>query len=262
MDADQLAATAKKIPPFGWVMIAGGTFLAWRWYSGRQVPAPADPAAADTSALDSLGGTGLPSGAGTGSTDVTNTGSGSAKLSFDNNAEWESAATDVLVARGFTAGFAQTALGKALSGDPLSIPERAAVSLALALLGVGPPGGMPPLGSDPPPPTGGGGNPAPTPTPTPGKGPSVRKAAGGPVVSENTNATTGRWTWPQVIGMFYSNPPPAGAATTRAVAQLKTANIWRVYKTGPKKGQKMDGWGGWDTVAGHTTVSLPQALYW
>jgi hypothetical protein len=262
MDGDQLAAKVKKIPPIGWVAIAAGGVFAWRWYSARQVAgAPADPAATDP-LTDGYGTSISGANAGTGGTDVTNNGSGgSGKPTFDSNAEWISAATDVLVARGFSAGFAQTALTKAVDGEPLSVQEKAAVSLALALLGVGPPGGMPPLGSDPAPPPGGG-NPPPAPKPTT-HGPATRKAAGAAVISANTKGSAGRWTWEQVMREFYSNTPPPGAATTKALSQLKAANMWRVIPKGhPGAGKKNDGWGGWVTVGGNVTVSLPSVLWW
>lgn len=258
MDAAALTAKLKKVPPAGWVVLAGGAFVGYRWYSGRQVtPAPL-PDGTEGDLVTDPGPLGYLSG--TGGATTTGDAPVSSKPSFDSNAEWASAAIDTLVARGFSAGFAQTAITKALDGEPLSLSEKAAVSLALALLGVSPPAGMPPLNSDPAPAPGGGN----TPPATTVKGPAVRKAAGKPLISANTKATTGRWTWEQIMRDFYSATPAAGSAQSHAaVAQLKTANMFRVIPKGQKNaGKKLDGWGGWDTVGGNVTVSLPAVLYW
>lgn len=60
------------------------------------------------------------------------------------NAEWVTAGTAYLSARGIGAADAYTALQHALDGDPLTTTEYNAVSLVLTALGT-PPEGMPPL---------------------------------------------------------------------------------------------------------------------
>lgn len=76
----------------------------------------------------------------------------SSPSTIDTNLEWERQAIDFLTARGFAASFAQAAVTKALTGQPLTVGEMAAVSLAMAALG-NPPDGMPPLSEAPPPPS-------------------------------------------------------------------------------------------------------------
>jgi len=243
MDADQLTAKIKSIPPLGWAAIAGVSFLGYRWYMGRQV----EPVALEDGSFPETGPVGYLTATGTGSTEPTQTGSGSGKTTFESNVEWEAAGVEYLVARGFTGGFAQTALGKALAGDAMSTAEKAAVSLVLGVLGT-PPGGMPPLGSDPPP------GPAPTtppPAPAVWKGPVKRKAGGPVIMSIKSLGSGGRWTWAQLIPQFYENPPPAGPKLTAAASQLRLANAWRLPFKGTYK---------WDTYPANTAVSVPIAL--
>jgi hypothetical protein len=84
----------------------------------------------------------------------------------ENNDQWVNRAITYLMARLFTAEFAQTALTKAQFGEPLTVAEMAAVGVAMAGLGP-PPDGFPPLGAAPLP--GVPGLPVPTiPNPNPG----------------------------------------------------------------------------------------------
>lgn len=64
------------------------------------------------------------------------------------NDQWVNRAISYLMARLFTAEFAQTALTKAQFGEPLTVAEMAAVGVAFAGLGP-PPDGFPPLGAAP-----------------------------------------------------------------------------------------------------------------
>lgn len=66
----------------------------------------------------------------------------------ETNDQWVNRAISYLMARLFTAEFAQTALVKAQFGEPLSVAEMAAVGVAFAGLGP-PPNGFPPLGAAP-----------------------------------------------------------------------------------------------------------------
>jgi hypothetical protein len=95
------------------------------------------------------------------------------------NGQWETLAIEYLIGRGYTPAYAQTAITKALTGEPLSVAEKAAVGLAIFALG-NPPEGMPPLGAEPgpsaPPTTPPGTT---TPSPAPGKPGALRAVAVG-----------------------------------------------------------------------------------
>jgi hypothetical protein len=163
---DELKGLVKERP---WVLAIPVGAAVYFWWVRRPPAEEAEPGEEDTEGLDGGAFTGRepgPDGAADPGTPAPVT-----PGRPTTNAEWESAAIDYLVARGFSAAFAQTAVVKALTGEPLSTAEIAAVSLALAALG-NPPEGMPPIGAAPPPPP-----PVTPPPPTKPKPPPVTKPA-------------------------------------------------------------------------------------
>jgi hypothetical protein len=104
---------------------------------------------------------------------------GSDSVSDDNfttNEEWSRAAVNYLIAQGYDAALADTAVRKYLQSKPLSLSENALIKVALAKYGA------PPVLLPDPPDLPGIPQPPPTPTPT-------------PPPTTSPGPTTGRWIW-------------------------------------------------------------------
>lgn len=171
---DEAIAAVKKRP---W-MLALPVGVAVYWWWSRTPPASDEvPVEESTEGLDGGPYTGRePGPAGEGLD--PGTGGNPVPSRPTTNAQWEALAIDYLIGRLYTPAYAQTAITKALTGEPLTVAEKAAVGLAIFAYG-NPPEGMPPLGADPgptPPPSTPPGTTTPVPA-TPGR-PGTLTASG------------------------------------------------------------------------------------
>jgi hypothetical protein len=112
---------------------------------------------------------------------------------FTTNEEWARACVNYLIAQGYDAALADTAVRKYLQSKPLSISENALIKVALAKYGA------PPVLLPEPPELPVIPQPQPTPTPTPTPQPQP-------------NPTTGRWIW--------VTPWPTKASTLWGIATI------------------------------------------
>lgn len=145
--ASSTAGTSKKAleflkKPQGIVILALALGAGYLWWTrGANAQAVANVPVEQTP----IGGNvddRVPPGSASGSTPTVTT--------PQDNAQWHTAGVALLTALAFDAAFAETSLAKFLGGEPLSLAQRAAVSLVLARLG-SPPNGAPSIVMEPPP---------------------------------------------------------------------------------------------------------------
>jgi hypothetical protein len=126
------------LPAGAWLGLVGSAAVVWYWYKNRTASsssansaaaqAAADQAAASEDAAGAFYGTG--SNTGTGTTTTTTTGA-----TYADNFAWQTAAVNFLVAQGYDATLANTAISNWLGSDTLTTQEQALVNLAIAQLG-------------------------------------------------------------------------------------------------------------------------------
>jgi len=155
------------LPLGAWVAVVGGG-LGIAWYT-RQSGNKGTTIVEDTSGIPGVG-------TGQGSMWIQNTPPPAQEVAddkFTTNEEWARAAVNYLIAQGYDAALADTAVRKYLESKPLSLSENALIKLALAKYGAPPvllpeppplPVIPPPVVTPPvttPPPSTGGGTPKP-----------------------------------------------------------------------------------------------------
>jgi hypothetical protein len=146
-----IEAELKRIPAWGWGVIAGVAALVGIWWFHRHEAATTDasgqPVATDTSGLvDSS----LASGDVGGSAANGYTAADQAAAAFSTNGAWEAAVVAWLTSQGNSPLTVQQAVEDYLNGNPLTSAEQALVNQAIAHYGI-PPEGTAPLGSNAPP---------------------------------------------------------------------------------------------------------------
>ena len=158
------------LPLGAWVVVvAGGLGIAV--YTRKSGTNNEPTVVEDTSGDPGVGEGGIPGGF----IPVTPPTSGTGEITYDSNEAWGQAAITYLIAQGYSAALANSAITKALAGgvdidgNKMSIQEWSLWSLALAKLGpppypvnVAPPSSVPgPVDTGPPPSNGGGTTPKP-----------------------------------------------------------------------------------------------------
>lgn len=123
---------SKQIGPLplgAWIAIVGGG-LAFAYYTSTHAAAPAaapDPGVA----------AGYDAATPADTTDTTDT-TGTGTTGITDNDSWGTAAVNALVARGYSATAAQTAISKYLSGGSPNLQDTALINLAILLIGAPP----------------------------------------------------------------------------------------------------------------------------
>lgn len=136
---------SRKVGPFTlqqWGLVVGSGLVIGLYLRHRNAGQPADllPSLADTG-TSSTGGTYVPVGAGAGSggsTAAPSTPTGGPTT----NLEWQTRATEALVAQGQDPSLVHDALSKFLNGEPVTPQERALIAMAIRAWGE-PPEGAP-----------------------------------------------------------------------------------------------------------------------
>lgn len=118
------------LPLGAWIAIVGGG-LAFAYYTSTH-------STTTSSTVDPGVAAGYDSTTGTDTTDTTDTTTDTGTTGIVDNDSWGTAAVNALIARGYSATDAQTAISKYLNGGSPSLKDTALINLAILLVGAPP----------------------------------------------------------------------------------------------------------------------------